>query len=75
MQEMMKHRTDVQNQTAEQKKARDRMALFPSRGEVLFVDDSMWVVSRLFALEFPALLGVLCHLTMITLPLYLRSFS
>lgn len=42
--ELSKHRTDVQTQTPEQRKARDRMALFPNKAEVLFVDPELWVV-------------------------------
>ncbi|GJJ14686.1 hypothetical protein Clacol_008953 [Clathrus columnatus] len=36
-------RTDLQNQTAEQKTARERMALFPTKAEVLFVGEDIWV--------------------------------
>lgn len=36
-------RTDLQNQTAEQKTARARMALFPAKAEVLFVGEDIWV--------------------------------
>ncbi|KAF8314544.1 Molybdopterin binding protein [Clavulina sp. PMI_390] len=36
-------RTENQNPTAEQTKARDRMALFPDKAEVLFVDPALWV--------------------------------
>lgn len=36
-------RTDLQNQTAEQKTARERMALFPAEAEVLFVGEDLWV--------------------------------
>jgi molybdopterin-biosynthesis enzyme MoeA-like protein len=38
-----KHRTDVQNQSAEQRTARERMALFPAKAEVLFIGDDIWV--------------------------------
>lgn len=37
-------RKDGQNRTPEQIKARDRMALFPDKAEVLFVDPELWVV-------------------------------
>lgn len=45
MKEMSKHRTDILDQTPEQLKARNRMALFPDKAEVLFVDSELWVVS------------------------------
>lgn len=58
MKEMSKHRTDIQNQTPEQVKARDRMALFPVKAEVLFVDPELWVVctSRVFDYPYESLL-------------------
>jgi hypothetical protein len=48
MHAMSKHRTDIQNQTKEQKTARDRMALVPEGpgAEALFVCEDLWVVSR-----------------------------
>ena len=45
MTELIKHRTDLANQTTEQRTARERMALFPSRAEVLFIAPDVWVVS------------------------------
>lgn len=45
MVEMSKRRIDIANQTAEQREARERMALFPAQGEALFVGKDMWVVS------------------------------
>ena len=36
-------RPDIQNQTEEQKKARERMALFPENAEVLFIGEDIWV--------------------------------
>lgn len=36
-------RTDLQNQSVEQKTARERMALFPAEAEVLFVGEDLWV--------------------------------
>jgi hypothetical protein len=44
MMEMSKHRPWVANQTEEQKVARERMALFPERAEVLYIANDMWVV-------------------------------
>ncbi|RPD61543.1 Molybdopterin binding protein [Lentinus tigrinus ALCF2SS1-7] len=43
MNEMIKYRTDIANQTAEQRQARERMALFPARGEVLYIAPDIWV--------------------------------
>ena len=45
MTEMVKHRTDLSNQTPEQRAARERMALFPARAEVLYIASDIWVVS------------------------------
>lgn len=36
-------RSDIKNQTPEQKTARERMALFPADAEVLFVGEDIWV--------------------------------
>ncbi|TBU25752.1 Molybdopterin binding protein [Dichomitus squalens] len=43
MGEMIKHRTDVANQTEEQRVARERMALFPAHAEVLYIAPDVWV--------------------------------
>lgn len=43
--EFSKTRPDIMSATAEQLKARDRMALFPENAEVFFVDPTLWVVS------------------------------
>lgn len=43
MAEFRKNRPDAQDPTPEQMKARDRMALFPSKAEVFFVDPGLWV--------------------------------
>jgi molybdopterin-biosynthesis enzyme MoeA-like protein len=43
MKELSKHRKDLENQSSEQKLARDRMALFPADAEVLFVGEDIWV--------------------------------
>lgn len=51
MSEMSKHRPDIQNQSAEQRVARERMALFPAKGEVLYVHKDLWVVSSCSTLE------------------------
>ena len=45
MNAMISHRTDIQNQTEEQRIARERMALFPARAEVLYIASDIWVVS------------------------------
>ena len=47
MNEMIKYRTDIANQTDEQRQARERMALFPARAEVLYIAPDIWVVSLL----------------------------
>ncbi|KAI1792424.1 Molybdopterin binding protein [Ganoderma leucocontextum] len=43
MGEMLKHRTDLVKQTEEQRVARERMALFPARAEVLYIASDIWV--------------------------------
>jgi hypothetical protein len=43
---MSQHRPDMANQTAEQRTARERMALFPARAEVLYTNPEIWVVRR-----------------------------
>ncbi|KAF7789990.1 hypothetical protein EIP86_000938 [Pleurotus ostreatoroseus] len=44
MGEMIRHRySDIQNQTDEQRQARERMALFPAHAEVLYIDSEIWV--------------------------------
>ena len=50
MAELVRHRADMANQTAEQRAARERMALFPAGAEVLFIAPDVWVVS--FCLSF-----------------------
>lgn len=46
MAEMSKHRwPTMAQQNNEQKTARERMALFPDKAEVLFVARDLWVVS------------------------------
>lgn len=49
MTEAAKHRPDIINQSAEQRVARERMALFPSGEgvEVIYVHKDLWVVSPL----------------------------
>jgi len=46
MAELIKHRSWVHTQNEEQKRARERMALFPANAELLFVARDIWVVSR-----------------------------
>lgn len=41
---MSKHRADIMNQSAEQREARERMALFPAKAEALFIAPDVWVV-------------------------------
>lgn len=41
---MIKHRADIMNQTAEQREARERMALLPVHAETLFIAPDVWVV-------------------------------
>jgi len=40
---MSRHRADIMNQTAEQREARERMALFPAHAEALFIAPDVWV--------------------------------
>ena len=42
--ELIKYRSDMANQTAEQRAARERMALFPAKAEVLYIAPDVWVV-------------------------------
>ena len=44
---MIRSRADILNQTAEQREARERMALFPAKAEVLFIAPDVWVVSAI----------------------------
>ncbi|KAI9513507.1 MoaB/Mog domain-containing protein [Russula earlei] len=43
MAELSKHRSWVHNQNAEQRRARERMALFPADAETLFTASDIWV--------------------------------
>lgn len=58
---MSKHRPDIQNQSAEQRVARDRMALFPAKAEVLYVHKDLWVVSLSPIRTLFLILIVLCQ--------------
>ncbi|PCH37481.1 Molybdopterin binding protein [Wolfiporia cocos MD-104 SS10] len=40
---MSRHRADIMNQTAEQREARERMALFPVDAEALYIAPDIWV--------------------------------
>jgi molybdopterin-biosynthesis enzyme MoeA-like protein len=52
MAELIKHGSWVHTQNQEQKRARERMALFPANAELFFVARDLWVVSdRLFVLS------------------------
>jgi hypothetical protein len=46
MTESIKHRSWMHMQNKEQKRARERMALFPANAELLFVARDIWVVSN-----------------------------
>ena len=46
MAELIKHRSWAQTQNEEQKRARERMALFPANAELFFVASDIWVVSH-----------------------------
>ena len=46
MAELIKHRSWVRVQNEEQKRARERMALFPANAELFFVEKDIWVVSN-----------------------------
>lgn len=48
MLEMSKNRPWVAQQTEEQRVARERMALFPDKAEVLYVAKDIWVVSHAY---------------------------
>jgi hypothetical protein len=52
MAELIKHRSWVHTQNEEQKRARERMALFPSNAEMLFIARDIWVVSNRFVCPF-----------------------
>ncbi|KAJ7188393.1 MoaB/Mog domain-containing protein [Mycena filopes] len=43
MGQMIKHRSWISAQTPQQRAATERMALFPERGEILFVAEDIWV--------------------------------
>ncbi|KAI0342416.1 Molybdopterin binding protein [Trametopsis cervina] len=43
MAEMIKRRPEIDQQTEEQRKARQRMALFPAQAEVLYTNSEIWV--------------------------------
>ncbi len=45
MSELLRHRSWVHIQNEEQKRARERMALFPANAELFFVARDIWVVS------------------------------
>jgi molybdopterin-biosynthesis enzyme MoeA-like protein len=49
MTELIKHGSWVHTQNEEQKRARERMALFPANAEMLFVAKDLWVVSNHFS--------------------------
>ena len=51
MAEMTRHRPNIAQQTAEQRTARERMALFPAHAEVLYTESEIWVVSTVFLLS------------------------
>ena len=56
---MSQHRADIANQTEEQRAARERMALFPARAEVIYTDSEIWVVRRVPANVYVARVLVL----------------
>jgi molybdopterin-biosynthesis enzyme MoeA-like protein len=43
---LSKHRSWIHTQNEEQRRARERMALFPANAEALFVVKDLWVVSN-----------------------------
>ena len=48
----MRHRwPDIEKQNEEQRTARMRMALFPDKAEVLYVDSEIWVVRTYLAVH------------------------
>lgn len=54
-----KRRSSSVQETPQQKQAAHRMALLPDGGEVLFVDDQMWVVGQLLRVVHMALTYIL----------------
>jgi hypothetical protein len=46
MSELTRHRSWIHTQNEEQRRARERMALFPANAETLFVAKDIWVVSN-----------------------------
>jgi hypothetical protein len=53
MTELSKHRSWIHTQNQEQRRARQRMALFPANAETLFVARDMWVVSKHHSVALP----------------------
>jgi len=53
MAELIQHRSWVHTQNEEQKRARERMALFPANAELLFVARDIWVVSSSLSVLSP----------------------
>jgi len=53
MAELIKHRSWVHTQNEEQKRARERMALFPANAELFFVAKDIWVVSNHLSVLLP----------------------
>jgi len=53
MAESIKHRSWVHTQNEEQKRARERMALFPANAELFFVARDIWVVSNYLSVLSP----------------------
>lgn len=51
MAEMSKNRPWVAQQSEEQRVARERMALFPEKAEVLYVAKDIWVVGRRYSIS------------------------
>jgi hypothetical protein len=51
MVEFSKHRSWIHTQNEEQRRARERMALFPANAEALFIARDIWVVSNYLILH------------------------
>lgn len=60
MAEMSKQRSWIDTQNEEQRRARERMALFPANAETLFVASDIWVV-RIYQLPFLSSSSLFTH--------------
>ena len=61
MTELIKHGPWVHTQNEEQKRARERMALFPANAELFFVARDLWVVSHHLSVLSPMVFSDKIH--------------